>query len=300
MAHVLLLPLSAALLVSPAPRATCRSRGACMSALDADMFRQYANPESFEDSARKIVEFPNPILRSTNTEILEFDEELAKLCAEFFRIMYAANGVGIAAPQVGLNQQLFVYNVNPGAPGALRTMGEIVVVNPKIVEYSETTDVEVEGCLSSRSECCVGDIRRASEVRVEYQDARGRLRKKKLRGFEARVFQHEFDHLQGILHIDRQSSSDRKRIQPFLDALVEMHGPGGALDPPPEVAARLQPEPGIAAPSVEQSRPQRRQPGAKVGAAPRATKAGGVSAASAGFGNAVAAKRAGKAKKKRK
>ena len=206
---------------------------------DQKMFDQYANPPAFEGTELKIIEWPNPILRANNAEITEFDDKLKKLVDEMFSVCYGATGVGLAAPQVGLNLQLFVMNPDPSAPGMLRKMGERAVCNPKILEFGKATDKEIEGCLSSRAECCCGDIRRCKELRVEYQEVTGAVVQKRLRGFEARVFQHEYDHLQGVLHIDRQSAADRKRIKPFLDVLLEQHGPGGALDlPPTTLAAR--------------------------------------------------------------
>jgi peptide deformylase len=215
-----------------------------MQEFDDEMFQEYANPASFDGSSLTVVEYPNPILRAPNADITDFDDKFKDLCAEFFSIMYAANGVGIAAPQLGLNIRLFVYNPDPTAPGALRKLGERVVANPRILDYCQRlgTEIDIEGCLSSRAECCRGDIRRAREIDVEYQDERGRLKRKKLRGFEARVFQHELDHLEGILHIDRQSESDRRKIKPFLDVLVEQHGPGGALEPSKPLSS-LQPPP---------------------------------------------------------
>ena len=221
----------------PRPRLTDAPR----PRFDADMFNQFANPPTFEGTSLSIVEFPSCILREATKDVTKFDGQLAQLCTEFFSVMYGANGVGLAAPQVGLSQRLFVYNIDPTAPGALRKLGERVVINPKILEYSGATDVEVEGCLSSRSECCIGDICRAKSLRVEYQDERGRVKQKKLRGFEARVFQHEYDHLEGVLHIDRQSEADRAKNQPYLEKLIEQHGPGGMLEPLPDAAERMQP-----------------------------------------------------------
>ena len=208
---------------------------------DQRMFEHYACPAKFEGTDLRITEFPNPILRAPNAEITEFDDKLEQLSKEFFCAMYQSQGVGIAAPQLGLNIQLFVYNPDPTAPEMIRKMGERVVCNPKILEFCEATDVEIEGCLSSRAECCRGGIRRAKEIQVEYQDERGRVKKKKLRGFEARVFQHEYDHIQGVLHIDRQSPSDRKAIQPYIDVLIEQHGEGGVLEPREEAKAAMQP-----------------------------------------------------------
>ena len=227
-----------ALHVPPAPW-TCRgARARCsqprLVQFDERKFVEYANPDVFEGTELTVTEYPNPVLRAVGTEVTSFDEALERLCEQMFKIMYASNGVGLAAPQVGLSLQLFVYNDDPKGP--LRKMRETVVVNPRIVDFFPTasidgwTDVEVEGCLSSRSECCCGDVRRAKAIDVEYQDVRGRPKRKRLRGFEARVFQHEFDHINGVLHIDRQSAADRAKIQPYLDVLAERHGPGGALE----------------------------------------------------------------------
>lgn len=210
---------------------------------EPEKFKTYANPDRFEGTSLTITEYPSPILRAKNADITEFDDALARLCSEFFSVMYGANGVGLAAPQVGLNLRLFVYNVDPTAPGALRKLGERIVVNPKIVEYSAATDIDIEGCLSSRSECCIGNICRASSLSVEYQDERGRLKKKRLRGFEARVFQHEMDHIAGVLHLDRQSDEDRAKIRPYLEVLEELHGPGAVCELAPESVTRLQPPP---------------------------------------------------------
>ena len=90
---------------------------------DQNMFDSYANPESFKGTSLTITEYPNTVLRGVGTEITEFDDKLAKLCEEMFTIMYAANGVGLAAPQVGLGLQLFVYNTDPRSP--LKKMREV-------------------------------------------------------------------------------------------------------------------------------------------------------------------------------
>ena len=215
--------------------------GPRVARFEQEAWDYYANPPTFEGTGMTITEFPNPILRAPNADITEFDDELLQLCKEFFNVMYGANGVGLAAPQVGLNLRLFVYNVDPSAPGALRKMGERVVINPRIIEYGAATDVDLEGCLSSRSECCCGDVRRAKSLKVEYLDERGRPKQKTLKGFEARVFQHEYDHIEGVLHIDRQSSDDRALIRPYLDQLIAQHGEGGVLELPPDVLEQLQP-----------------------------------------------------------
>jgi peptide deformylase len=280
--------------------------GAVRMKFDAEMFAQYANPAAFEDTNLLITEFPNPILRAPNAEVTEFDDKLQELCKECFSVMYGANGVGLAAPQVGMNIQLFVYNCDPKAPGSIKKMGEKVVCNPKILEFCQATETDIEGCLSSRSECCRGDIRRFKELQVEYQDERGRVKRRKLRGFEARVFQHEYDHLQGVLHIDRQSAADRRASQTYLDKLIELHGPGGELEPRPEVAAAMQPPPfslTLEPPPVAKPTPARAP--SRGGTSEGASAAPKAKAGFGGFGGGVGAGASGKkgksgAKKKKR
>ena len=148
-----------------------------MQEFDEKMYDFYANPEAYEGTSLTVTEYPNPVLRAVGAEIVEFDEKLNTLCEEMFTVMYESKGVGLAAPQVGKSLQLFVYNTDPSAP--MRKMREAVVINPKILDYREAadldawTDVEIEGCLSSRAECCRGHIRRAKQIEVEYRDVRG-------------------------------------------------------------------------------------------------------------------------------
>jgi len=167
-----------------------------------------------------ITEYPHPILRRLSDEIKEFDDKLRQLTNEMNTIMYAADGVGLAAPQIGLSIRLFVYNPT-GDPNRLDS--ERIVVNPKILEYSSQVDIGEEGCLSSRSGCCAGLVCRSKEIMVEYQNETGSKIRKKLKDFEARVFQHEYDHVEGILHFDRLCPEDRMNIQPQLDELIKDH-----------------------------------------------------------------------------
>ena len=110
------------------------------------------------------------------------------------------------------------------------------------------------------------------------------MKRRRLRGFEARVFQHELDHLRGVLHIDRQLPPDRSKIQPFLDKLVELHGPGGVLELPPDVLAGLQPPPGSAELPVGSAPPQRRGPPVEAAPAVAASSASGGGTGPVGFG----------------
>ena len=85
-----------------APSRAARSRAAVMQEFDEKMYDYYANPEAYEGTSLTVTEYPNPVLRAVGAEIAEFDEKLNTLCEEMFTVMYASQGVGLAAPQVGL------------------------------------------------------------------------------------------------------------------------------------------------------------------------------------------------------
>lgn len=106
-------------------------------------------------------------------------------------------------------------------------MSEVILVNPTIVEYSKSSDVDIEGCLSFPD--FTADVKRSTWIKVEFQGVRGKRQKKKLSDWEARIFQHEFDHLDGTLYVDRLVQAERERVQGNLDKLIEEHGPGGAI-----------------------------------------------------------------------
>ena len=228
------------------------------------------NPEKFERSDLTITEWPLPVLRNTNNPVEDFDDDFRSLCSEMMDVMYQADGVGLASTQVGIDKRFFVYN--PTGDRSRKDF-EVIVANPNIFEYSEQTETDEEGCLSSRSEECAGRVTRSSWIWVEYQDEEGRQKRKKLKGFEARVFQHEYDHIEGVLHFDRFSEKDRARIQPTLDLLLEAHGPGGITELSDEKKAALQP-PLTAG----------RMPSMVEAAAPKKKKKKPVSAGFGGFG----------------
>eukprot|EP00877_Chromochloris_zofingiensis_P012724 jgi/Chrzof1/7705/Cz02g33180.t1 len=123
------------------------------------------------------------------------------------------DGVGLAAPQVGVNIRLMVFNqtAKPGDPA------ETILVNPEIIAKSKTTWRDEEGCLSFPN--IFADIERYEKVEVRYQTAEGELREMALSGWEGKIFQHEFDHLQGVLFPDRMSPADVQRVRPQLEQL---------------------------------------------------------------------------------
>jgi len=144
----------------------------------------------------------DPVLKSRATPVDRFDETLVQQVQRMAGIMGDAVGVGLAAPQLGISQRLLVYKVGSDAP-------LITLVNPEL-EWSSDDDVETleEGCLSIPSVAV--DVERPIHVRVRARDERGDERLVEASGLEARVIQHEMDHLDGVLMLDRASREDRK------------------------------------------------------------------------------------------
>jgi len=185
------------------------------------------DPGKVEGTDLTVLKYPNPSLRAENAEITQEeldDGSIAKIAKEMLLVMYAADGVGLAAPQVGINKRLIVYNESGDSK---KWLNEIIMVNPKIVEFSNAKDVENEGCLSFPD--MRGNVERPKWVKVEAISLKGRKIKKKFKGWESRIFQHEYDHLDGVVYIDRLSEEGRAEVQPKLDALAENFGEGGAL-----------------------------------------------------------------------
>lgn len=185
------------------------------------------NPGVVEGTDLRIVEYPHPALRAANEEISENDlksPEIAKLAKDMLKVMYAAEGVGLAAPQVGVNKRLMVYNPSGDSK---KWLDETILVNPKIVEYSDAKDSATEGCLSFPD--MQGDVVRSKWIKVHAVNLQGRPVRKKFTGWEARIFQHEYDHLDGVVYVDRLSEEGRSEVQPRLNELIQSFGEGGAL-----------------------------------------------------------------------
>jgi peptide deformylase len=149
---------------------------------------------------RKIVTLPDPVLRKKARKITEFGPELQTLIDDMVETMREAPGVGLAAPQVGISSRLIVVEFgdeeDEDAPRKL-----YVVVNPEIVRTDSETVSGVEGCLSIPQ--LVGNVERFDSVTVRGSNRRGQPLKIKAKGWLARIFQHEIDHLEGILFVDR-------------------------------------------------------------------------------------------------
>lgn len=149
---------------------------------------------------RKIITTENPILRQKAKKVHHFDPSLQKLVNDMFETMHAAHGVGLAAPQIAQSIRVFVADYEDQ---------KVAMFNPEIMK-AEGEERGPEGCLSIPG--YVGEnIRRATKVTVKGQDVRGKAIRVNAEGWFARVLQHEIDHLDGILFIDRLDSPDDLR-----------------------------------------------------------------------------------------
>jgi peptide deformylase len=190
--------------------------------------KEEVDPGVVEGTDLRVAMYPHPALRAENAIItqdeLEESSEIKDLAKGMLKVMYAAEGVGLAAPQVGVNKRLMVYNTSGDSK---KWLEETIFVNPEIVEYSEATDTDIEGCLSFPD--MSAEVTRSKWIKVEAMNLRGKKMKKKFVGWEAKIFQHEYDHLDGTVYIDRLSEEERSTVQPRLDELVEAFGDGGVL-----------------------------------------------------------------------
>ncbi len=153
-----------------------------------------------------IIRFPGPLLREKSKKIRELNPEIKGFINELKNTMYINKGcVGIAAPQAGELKRVVVVDVT-GHPAAKKSNGLLVLVNPRLISKSGRA-VTREGCLSVPD--FTGNVRRAGKITVEYTDISGKEKQMTARGFEAVVIQHEIDHLDGILFIDRIRNSKR-------------------------------------------------------------------------------------------
>jgi len=159
--------------------------------------------------------YPDPLLRRPAQSVAAFDEELRAIVAGMFERMYASKGVGLAAPQVGLKLRILVLN----ATG--ETKDEVVLVNPRIVERDGPATLFEEGCLSFPG--IYAEVERPERCRVQAFGLDGKPLDASYEGFESRIVQHEYDHLEGVLLVDRMSPADKLRHKAALEELVAKH-----------------------------------------------------------------------------
>jgi peptide deformylase len=176
----------------------------------------------------EVVKYGHPVLRQKGVSIETFDDEIRAFVADMIDTMYAAKGVGLAAQQVGKAMQIAVIDVAgvkdrpstlelDGQPAEVEEYMPVVLINPKVIPLGEPV-IGPEGCLSFPE--IYADISRPESVDVRAVDERGRRFQFRCSGLLARAVQHEVDHLNGILFIDRMEPAIKKDLKPELDDLA--------------------------------------------------------------------------------
>lgn len=152
----------------------------------------------------QIRQFGDPVLMEASHDVV-VDDEVRKLVDRMIKIMHAADGVGLAAPQIGVLRKIIVFVLDKE---------ENVLINPRITWMSEETITDAEGCLSLAS--LAVDVERAKSVKVEGEDLEGNPLVFEEEGLRARILQHEVDHLEGMMIINRTSREQRKDLMARL------------------------------------------------------------------------------------
>ena len=163
----------------------------------------------------ELVYYPDPRLREISSPISGIDDELREQIPMMFEVMYRARGIGLAGPQVGLSRRIIVANLTADPE---RKDQEQVFVNPEILDRSGELKEE-EGCLSLPGMGVV--VPRAEKMEVRYLDAEGEEVRRSTQDLESRLFQHEIDHLDGVLIVDKMTPADKKQWAPLLKELEE-------------------------------------------------------------------------------
>ncbi|HVW92785.1 MAG TPA: peptide deformylase [Devosia sp.] len=157
-------------------------------------------------SVRPILILPDPRLRAVADPVDKIDEDVKKLARDMLDTMYAAPGIGLAAPQVGEMKRMVVMD--------LAKEGEdpdpIVMINPEILKFSEETEISEEGCLSIPE--LYYEVERPAQITVRYTDLDGKIVEREAKERLAVCVQHELDHLDGVLYIDYLSRLKRDRV----------------------------------------------------------------------------------------
>jgi len=156
--------------------------------------------------------YPDPILRKVADEVDNIDDEIKSLISDMFEIMKLGGGIGLAAPQVGISKRIIVVSIDE------KGFERFALINPVIEYFSDKKNTIEEGCLSIPG--VRADVKRASKIVVSGIGRSGRQISLETGGLLARVIQHEVDHLNGVLFIDRISEKEKSRISDGLSLLV--------------------------------------------------------------------------------
>lgn len=167
-----------------------------------------------------IVAYDDPVLTKSAESVTENSEELQQLIDDMFDTMYGAEGVGLAAPQIGKSIRLFVMDADPMTEDEEQAdYGPMTLINPEITLASEETSEYEEGCLSLPE--IKEKVRRPESITITFKDRNFRDQKLTVDQWIARVIQHEIDHLDGILFIDRLGSFRRRLLRSQLRQVAE-------------------------------------------------------------------------------
>ena len=164
-------------------------------------------------SRLEIVLHPHPALRWKSKEISKIDADLRTMVEQMFELMYEARGIGLAANQVGLPYRLFV--INPTGDREEKDQ-EFVFINPQITK-KKGSETDEEGCLSLPE--IYGPVTRATKIVVDAFDLDGQQFELELEDLPARVVQHEYDHVEGVMFADRVPANALQKLQPLIDDL---------------------------------------------------------------------------------
>lgn len=169
-----------------------------------------------------IITAPDPRLKTVASRIDAVDDEIRQLMDDMLETMYAAPGVGLAAPQVGVSKRVIVADVaRSGEPPE-----PMLMANPEIIEASAERAVFEEGCLSLPEH--FAEVKRPERVRIRYLDRENEIREQEMDGFLATCVQHEIDHLDGVLFVDHISGLKRGMIMRKLTKLKKQDVKAGA------------------------------------------------------------------------
>lgn len=156
----------------------------------------------------KIYVYENSILRTKSTEVDKVDDDLRIILDRMMKVMEKANGIGLAANQIGIDKRFFVLDVEGR---------KLKIINPEILEFGDELIEFEEGCLSIPG--VYRNVTRPEKIRVKYMDENNEVHEELLEGLISRAFQHELDHLDGVLFIDKISPLSRNLIRKKLELM---------------------------------------------------------------------------------
>jgi peptide deformylase len=162
-----------------------------------------------------ITVYGDKILRKKVAKVTDIDDKIVKIVSDMFDTMHNANGIGLAANQIGINRQIFIVDISPVE--GYENYKPLVLINPKIISKSEETSTFEEGCLSIPE--LRADIIRPKGIYIQFFDLNMKEHSLEANDLLARVMQHEFDHLQGVLFIDYLDEESRGRYKKLISKI---------------------------------------------------------------------------------